>query len=133
MQGSEPGRGTLGARVAPVAFTLVGIILAIGFGRAWRGDLIGATPGAAQASESFAIDCPAVVYRPGFDVHLVVLLLRTTSPGSASVRSALRGTYCPFRSDSAPSRVALAGAHPRESQHARGGPQPSGLLAQVSQ
>jgi len=43
MQGSEPGRGTLGARVAPVAFTLVGIILAIGFARAWRGDLIGAT------------------------------------------------------------------------------------------
>ncbi|HEX6869063.1 MAG TPA: M48 family metalloprotease [Candidatus Limnocylindrales bacterium] len=31
------------ARAAPLAFVVVGLILAVGFGRAWRGDLVGAT------------------------------------------------------------------------------------------
>ena len=43
MQDSGTGRVGLGARAAPLAFVLVGLILAVGFGRAWRGDLIGAT------------------------------------------------------------------------------------------
>ena len=33
----------IGSRLAPLAFVLIGLILAIGFGRAWRGDLAGAT------------------------------------------------------------------------------------------
>ncbi len=33
----------LGARVGPIVLVVVGLLLAIGFGRAWRGDLAGAT------------------------------------------------------------------------------------------
>jgi len=33
----------IAARGAPIAFAVVGLILAVGFGRAWRGDLAGAT------------------------------------------------------------------------------------------
>ncbi len=37
------GPAGIGARAGPVAFVLIGLVLAIWFGRAWRGDLAGAT------------------------------------------------------------------------------------------
>ena len=36
-------RTAFAARVAPITFVVVGIILTVGFARAWRGDLAGAT------------------------------------------------------------------------------------------
>ena len=33
----------LSARVGPLVLVVVGVVLAVGFGRAWRGDLAGAT------------------------------------------------------------------------------------------
>ena len=43
MEGSSAERVRIGERAAPLAFVLVGLVLAVEFGRAWRGDLVGAT------------------------------------------------------------------------------------------